>query len=414
MLTQAPKGTSDILPAQSGKWQYLEGLFRDICRKYGLKEIRTPMFEHTELFVRGVGDTTDVVEKQMYSFDDLAGRNITLKPEGTSPAVRAFVENGIFAEAQPTKLYYITPCFRYEKMQKGRYRQFHQFGTEIFGSESPVADAEIVSVAADMFEALGMKDLELRINSVGCPECRAKHREALKEFLSGKYDRLCDTCKGRFNKNPMRILDCKSKECQKLTEGAPMMLDYLCDDCRDHFEQFKSILEDIGIEYVVDPGIVRGLDYYTKTAFEFVSTKEMAQGTVCGGGRYDNLIEQVGGPSTPGVGFGMGIERLLLLLGEEGIELPEDEGVDYMIITMGDETRGYGANLARKLRKAGKSVQMDMMGRNFKNQFKYANKIKAKNTIIIGEDEMKSGSFSVKNMATGEQISVSAGDIDKL
>ncbi|MDO4481292.1 MAG: histidine--tRNA ligase [Bacillota bacterium] len=414
MLTQAPKGTSDILPAQSGKWQYLEGLFRDICRKYGLKEIRTPMFEHTELFVRGVGDTTDVVEKQMYSFDDLAGRNITLKPEGTSPAVRAFVENGMFAEAQPTKLYYITPCFRYEKMQKGRYRQFHQFGTEIFGSESPVADAEIVSVAADMFEALGMKDLELRINSVGCPKCRAKHREALKEFLSGKYDMLCDTCKGRYNKNPMRILDCKSKECQKLTEGAPMMIDYLCDDCRDHFEQFKSILEDIGIEYVVDPGIVRGLDYYTKTAFEFVSTKEMAQGTVCGGGRYDNLIEQVGGPSTPGVGFGMGIERLLLLLGEEGIELPEDEGVDYMIITMGEETRGYGANLARKLRKVGKSVQMDMMGRNFKNQFKYANKIKAKNTIIIGEDEMKSGSFSVKNMATGEQISVSASDIDKL
>lgn len=414
MLTQAPKGTSDILPAQSGKWQYLESLFRDICRKYGLKEIRTPMFEHTELFVRGVGDTTDVVEKQMYSFDDLAGRNITLKPEGTSPAVRAFVENGLFAEAQPTKLYYITPCFRYEKMQKGRYRQFHQFGTEIFGSESPVADAEIVSIAADMFEALGMKDLELRINSVGCPKCRAKHREALKAFLSEKYDRLCDTCKGRFNKNPMRILDCKNKECQKLTEGAPMMIDYLCDDCRDHFEEFKSILEDIGIEYVVDPGIVRGLDYYTKTAFEFVSTKEMAQGTVCGGGRYDNLIEQVGGPSTPGVGFGMGIERLLLLLGEEGIELPEDEGVDYMIITMGDETRGYGAGLARKLRKAGKSVQMDMMGRNFKNQFKYANKIKAKNTIIIGEDEMKSGSFSVKNMATGEQISVSAGDIDKL
>ncbi|MBE6020836.1 MAG: histidine--tRNA ligase [Clostridiales bacterium] len=414
MLTQAPKGTSDILPAQSGKWQYLESLFRDICSRYAMKEIRTPMFEHTELFVRGVGDTTDVVEKQMYSFDDLAGRNITLKPEGTSPAVRAFVENGIYAETQPTKLYYITPCFRYEKMQKGRYRQFHQLGTEIFGSASPMADAEIVSIAADMFEALGMKEIELRINSVGCPECRAKHREALKAFLADKFDGLCDTCKGRYNKNPMRILDCKSKECQKLVEGAPMMLDYLCDDCKDHFEEFKSIITDMGIEYVVDPWIVRGLDYYTKTAFEFVSTKEMAQGTVCGGGRYDNLIEQVGGPSTPGVGFGMGIERLLLLLGEEGIALPEDEGVDYMIITMGDEARGYGAGLARKLRRAGKSVQMDMMGRNFKNQFKYANKIKAKNTIIIGEDEVKTGSFSVKNMATGEQTSVSADEIDKL
>ncbi len=414
MLTQAPKGTSDILPGQSGKWQYLEGLFRDICRRYGLKEIRTPIFEHTELFVRGVGDTTDVVEKQMYSFDDLAGRNLTLKPEGTSPAARAFVENGIFSEMQPTKMYYITPCFRYEKMQKGRYRQFHQMGTEIFGTESPLADAEIVSVAADMLDALGMKEIELRINSVGCPTCRAKHRDALKAFLADKYDGLCDTCKGRFNKNPMRILDCKSKECQRLVQGAPVMLDYLCDDCSDHFEKFKSVLTDMGIEYTVDPGIVRGLDYYTKTAFEFVSTKEMAQGTVCGGGRYDNLVEQIGGPATPGVGFGMGIERLMLLLGEEGISIPEEEGPDYVIVTMGDEAVSYGTALAGKLRKKGRSVLMDMMGRNFKNQFKYANRVKAKKTIIIGGDEVKNNSFSVKNMETGEQISVSAEEIDKL
>lgn len=403
MLTQAPKGTSDILPENSGKWQYLEGLFRDICRRYGMKEIRTPMFENTELFIRGVGDTTDVVEKQMYSFDDLAGRNITLKPEGTSPVARALVENGLYAQMQPTKLFYITPCFRYEKMQKGRYRQFHQFGTEVFGTKSPVADAEIVGVAADMLAALGMKEIELRINSVGCPECRAKHREALKAFLAEKYDDLCETCKGRFNKNPMRILDCKSEKCQKLVEGAPMMLDYLCDDCKDHFEEFKSCLESMGIDYVVDPGIVRGLDYYTKTAFEFVSVREMAQGTVCGGGRYDHLVEDIGGPEVPGVGFGMGIERLLLLLDQEGIEIPSGDSADYVIITMSDEARAKGLGLARELRAKGFQVQTDMMNRNFKNQFKYANKINAKNAIIIGEDEVKNGNFAVKNMSTGEQ-----------
>ncbi len=412
MLTQAPKGTSDILPSQSGKWQYLEGLFRDICGRYGMKEIRTPIFEHTELFVRGVGDTTDVVEKQMYSFDDLGGRNLTLKPEGTSPAARAFVQNGLFKEMQPTKMYYITPCFRYEKMQKGRYRQFHQFGTEIFGTESPVADAEIVSIAADMLDAVGMKEVELRINSVGCPTCRAKHREALKAFLEPKYDQLCKTCQGRFHKNPMRILDCK--DCAKIVQGAPMMLDYLCEDCRNHFEEFQSILKDMDIPFIVDPGIVRGLDYYTKTAFEFVSTKGMAQGTVCGGGRYDHLVEQIGGPETPGVGFGMGIERLMLLLSEEGIEVPEDKSIDYMIITMGDKARSYGLSLARKLRHEGRSVQMDMMGRNFKNQFKYANRIGAKKAIIIGDDEVAAGRFSVKDMETGEQTSVSAEDTDKL
>ena len=412
MLTQAPKGTSDILPSQSGKWQYLEGLFRDICGRYGMKEIRTPMFEHTELFVRGVGDTTDVVEKQMYSFDDLGGRNLTLKPEGTSPAARAFVQNGLFKEMQPTKLYYITPCFRYEKMQKGRYRQFHQFGTEIFGTESPVADAEIVSIAADMLEAVGMKEVELRINSVGCPKCRAKHREALRDFLTPKYDQLCDTCKGRFDKNPMRILDCK--DCQKIVQGAPMMIDYLCDECRSHFEEFQSILKDMDIPFIVDPGIVRGLDYYTKTAFEFVSTKGMAQGTVCGGGRYDHLVEQIGGPETPGVGFGMGIERLMLMLSEEGVEVPEDNTADYMIITMGDNARSFGLSLAKKLRKKGRSVQMDMMGRNFKNQFKYANRIGAKKAVIIGDDEVAAGTFSVKDMETGEQITLSAEDTEQL
>jgi histidyl-tRNA synthetase len=297
-------------------------------------------------------------------------------------------------------------------MQKGRYRQFHQFGTEIFGTESPVADAEIVSVAADMLEAVGMKEVELRINSVGCPVCRAKHREALKAFLEPKYGQLCSTCQGRFNKNPMRILDCK--DCQKIVEGAPMMIDYLCEECSSHFEEFQSILKDMDIPFIVDPGIVRGLDYYTKTAFEFVSTKGMAQGTVCGGGRYDHLVEQIGGPETPGVGFGMGIERLMLMLSEEGIEVPEEASVDYMVITMGDKARSFGIALARKLRKKGRSVQMDMMGRNFKNQFKYANRIGAKKAIIIGDDEVAAGAFSVKDMETGEQITVSAEDTEQL
>lgn len=414
MLTQAPKGTKDILPPQSKQWQYVEGLFREICAEYGFGEIRTPMFEHTELFVRGVGDTTDVVEKQMYSFDDLAGRNITLKPEGTSPAVRAFIENGVYAGVQPTKLYYITPCFRYEKMQKGRYRQFHQMGIEVFGSMDPLADAEVISVAAELLEKVGLKNYELRINSVGCPHCRKIHREALKEFLKGRYDELCDTCKGRYDKNPMRILDCKSDKCKELVEGAPMMLDYLCDDCKDHFEGLKGLLDAMGIEYVVDPWIVRGLDYYTKTAFEFVSTKGMAQGTVCGGGRYDHLVESLGGPEVPGVGYGMGIERLLLLLAEDEIALPDEEEMDYMIITMGDEGKAFGAKLARDLRKKGRRVLMDMMNRNFKNQFKYANKMGVKKTIIIGEDEVKEKKLNVKDMESGEQLVITFDQIDSL
>ena len=414
MLTKAPKGTKDILPGQSSKWQYVEGLFRDICRTYGVEEIRTPMFEHTELFVRGVGDTTDVVEKQMYSFDDLAGRNITLKPEGTSPAVRAFIENGLYAQAQPTKLYYITACFRYEKMQKGRYRQFHQMGVEIFGSESPMADAEVISLAKDMLEKSGMKELELRLNSVGCPECRPRHREALKDFLRDRYEQLCETCKGRYEKNPMRILDCKNENCRRLVENAPLMLDYLCDDCRAHFEKVKELLGEMGITFVIDPWIVRGLDYYTKTAFEFVSTREMAQGTVCGGGRYDHLVEQLGGPGVPGVGFGMGEERLLLLLEEEKAAFPVTEGVDYLLVTMGERARKMAVKIAGRLRKNGRSAVCDMMDRSFKNQMKYANKIGAAKVIILGEDEVEKGICSIKDMKTGEQVTISADHVDNL
>ena len=342
----------------------------------------------------------------MYSFQDYGKRNITLKPEGTSPVVRAYVEHKLYAGVQPSKFYYNIPCFRYEKPQSGRLRQFHQFGIETFGTDDMMADAEIISLANDFLNEMGITDIQLRINSVGCPECRKKHREALKAFLEPKYDQLCDTCKDRYDRNPMRILDCKSPVCQELVQGAPVMLDYLCDDCRDSFEELKSNLDAMGIEYVVDPGIVRGLDYYTKTAFEFVTTKIGAQGTVCGGGRYDHLVEEIGGPSTPGVGFGLGKERLLLTMEACGAEIPQEDGADVFIAVMGDDAKAAGLKLMRELRQSGLSVQMDIMGRNIKNQFKYANRIKARKTVVIGQNELENNSFAIKDMTTSEQVMV--------
>lgn len=406
MLTNAPKGTKDMMPDQAYKWHYIEKAFAEICRKYGFAEIRTPVFEHTELFQRGVGDTTDIVQKEMYSFQDYGKRNITLKPEGTSPVVRAYTEHKLYAGVQPTKVYYNIPCFRYEKPQSGRLRQFHQFGIETFGTMDMMADAEIISLAHDFLEEMGITDIELRINSVGCPECRKNHRAALRKFLEPKYDELCDTCKDRYERNPMRIIDCKSPICQELVAGAPMMIDYLCDDCKEAFEQLKNNLEAMGIEYVVDPGIVRGLDYYTKTAFEFVTTSIGAQGTVCGGGRYDHLVEEIGGPSTPGVGFGLGKERLLLTMEACGVQIPEPAGADVFIAVMGDEAKAAGLKLMRELRQKGIAVQMDVMGRNIKNQFKYANRINARKTIVIGQDELEKNSFAVKDMQTSEQTNV--------
>ncbi len=406
MLTNAPKGTKDMLPDQAYKWHYIEEAFADICRRYGFQEIRTPVFEHTELFQRGVGDTTDIVQKEMYTFQDYGKRSITLKPEGTSPVVRAFTEHKLYAGVQPNKFYYNIPCFRYEKPQSGRLREFHQFGIETFGTMDMMADAECISLGYDFLQEMGITDVELRINSVGCPECRKKHREALREFLKPKYDELCDTCKDRFDRNPMRIIDCKSPICQELVAFAPMMFDYLCDECRDAFEHLKANLDAMGIEYVVDPGIVRGLDYYTKTAFEFVTTKIGAQGTVCGGGRYDKLVEEVGGPSTPGVGFGLGKERLLLTMEACGVEIPEPSGADVFIAVMGDEAKAAGLKLMRELRKQGIAVQMDIMGRNIKNQFKYANRINARKTVVIGQDELEKNSFAIKDMATSQQVNV--------
>ena len=406
MVTSAPKGTKDILPEQVYKWQYVEEKFAELCERYGFKEIRTPVFEHTELFTRGVGDTTDIVQKEMYTFEDHGHRSITLKPEGTSPAVRAFIEHKQYAEVQPTKYYYVTPCYRYEKPQAGRLREFHQFGIETFGTGDMLADAEVICFANDFLSEMGVTDIRLRINSVGCPECRKKHREALKDFLKPNYDKLCNTCKDRYERNPMRIIDCKSPECQEIVKGAPMMIDYLCDDCREAFEDLQRNLDALGIEYEVDPTIVRGLDYYTKTAFEFVTDAIGAQGTVCGGGRYDHLVEEVGGPPIPGVGFGLGIERLLLLMENLGVEIPEPDAVDAFIAVMGDEAKAWGLKLLRELRQKGHKVQMDTLARNVKGQFKYANRLGARYTVVIGDDEIKAGVVSLKEMATSEQREV--------
>lgn len=406
MLTNAPKGTKDILPNQVYKWQYIENAFREACARYVFKEIRTPVFEHTELFSRGVGDTTDIVEKQMYTFQDYGKRSITLKPEGTAPVVRAYVEHKLYADIQPSKLYYIIPCFRYEKPQSGRLREFHQFGIEIFGTDNMMADAEVIGFASDFLNSLGINDLELRINSIGCPKCRETYRIALIDFLRDKYDSLCETCKGRYEKNPMRILDCKSPVCQSLVKGAPYMLDHLCEECKGAFEELKINLDAMGIEYVIDPGIVRGLDYYTKTAFEFVSDKIGAQGTVCGGGRYDHLIEQIGGPPIPGVGFGLGMERLLLLMEASGSVIPEPEELDVFIAVMGERAKKFGLKLMRDLRNQGIITEMDSLGRNIKGQFKYADRLHSKYTIIIGDDELDNNVVSIKNMETSEQNQV--------
>ena len=411
MLTKAPKGTKDVLTDEIYKWHFVEKKFAEICRKYGFREVRTPVFEHTELFARGVGDTTDIVQKEMYTFQDNGKRSITLRPEGTSPVVRALVEHKQFAEVQPVKYYYDIDCFRYEKPQSGRLRAFHQFGIEVFGTKNMLADAEVISLANEFLTELGISDVELRINSIGCPECRKDHREALRKFLEPKYDQLCDTCKERYERNPMRILDCKSPIFQELVKGAPVMLDYLCDDCRQAFEDLKKNLTAMGISYTVDPGIVRGLDYYTKTAFEFVAGGLGAQSTVCGGGRYDHLIEELGGPDVPGVGFGLGIERLLLTMDAAGIQIPEPSGPDALIAVMGDAAREEGLKLMKKLRDQGFHVEMDLLARNFKGQFKYANRAGAAKVIIIGDDELNNRAASVKDMVTGEQIQVPFADL---
>lgn len=411
MIVSIPKGTKDILPSEVHRWQWLEDAFRDCCARYGFSEIRTPIFEHTELFKRGVGDTTDIVQKEMYTFE-LAGRSLTLKPEGTSPVVRAFIENKLYAEPMPAKYYYNIPCFRYEKMQKGRQRQFHQFGIEIFGTENMLADAEVIALAMDYLSGLGIDDLSLRINSIGCPNCRAKYKDALQNFLRPELELLCDTCKDRFDRNPMRILDCKSPSCKEITKNAPRMMDYICEDCRSAFEELKENLTALSIPYKIDTDIVRGLDYYTKTAFEIVSDKIGAQSTVCGGGRYDHLIEEIGGPPTPGVGFGMGIERLLLVLDAAGISISKPETCDVFIAVLGRAPMAQALKTAQSLRASGFKVLTDVMGRNLKAQLKYADRSEASYTMIIGEDELKKGVVTLRNMKESTQKEIKLEEIE--
>ncbi|MDW8799909.1 histidine--tRNA ligase [Clostridium sp. A1-XYC3] len=410
MAIQAPKGTKDVLPGDVYKWQYLEDKFRKISASFGCREIRTPVFEHTELFERGVGETTDVVQKEMYTFNDKAGRSITLKPEGTSPAVRAFVESSLYNEAQPTKLYYFTPVLRYENVQKGRLREHHQFGVEVFGAQEASVDAEIISLAMRVYKELGVKGIELNINSIGCPECRKKYNEALKQFLSKNYDDFCETCKTRFEKNPMRTLDCKVKSCKEIVKGAPLILDYLCDDCNDHFEKLKKYLTALEIEYKVDPLIVRGLDYYSKTVFEIINNGI----TICGGGRYDYLIQEVGGPSMPAMGFGMGIERTILTLEENGIEIPKESYIDLYVAAMGDESKVEALTLINRLRERNIKCDCDHMNRSVKAAMKYANKIDARFIIVLGENELQTGIAKLKRMSDGEQFEINLKDLDSI
>ena len=410
MELQAPKGTKDMLPEDAYKWQYVESTFREVAKTYGIREIRTPVFEHTELFLRGVGDTTDIVQKEMYTFNDKGNRSVTLKPEGTAPAVRAFIENRLFNEAQPTKLYYITPAFRYENVQKGRLRQFHQCGLEMFGSKEPSMDVEVIKVAMDTLNKLGLKSLSLHINNLGCPTCRAKYNDALKAFLKENYDTLCETCKTRFEKNPMRILDCKEKKCKEITKNAPIILDYVCEECETQSHKVKEYLDVLEIPHEIDPGIVRGLDYYTKTIFEIIN----ADFTVCGGGRYDKLIEELGGPDMPAVGFGMGEERLIMTLDNENIEIPKENLFDLYIGARGDEERKVAFKLASDLRVLGVKCEINHMGRSVKAEMKYANKLGASFTTILGEDELNNKKINLKRMSDGEIFEVSLDNCEEI
>lgn len=406
MLTQAPKGTQDMLPKDAHRWQSIEENMRRLCALAGYREIRTPIFEHTELFQRGVGDTTDVVQKEMYTFNDKGNRSITLKPEGTAGVVRALVESHLYAEALPAKLFYVScPCFRYEKPQSGRLRQFHQNGVEVFGAKDASVDAEIIDLAMKLLEANGIGDLKLSINSIGCPECRKAYHEKLRAYLQPKLSTLCKTCQERFERNPLRILDCK-EDADKLTD-APAMLDNLCEDCREHFEKLKSYLDAMQIAYEIDPRIVRGLDYYTKTVFEIITETPNGNLTVCGGGRYDGMVEQLGGPATPGIGFGMGVERMIMVQDLRSIAPQAPALYDVFVVTMGDDARTEGIRLVAELRAAGLKADIDHAARSMKAQFKYANKVGVGKVVVIAGDELAKGVVKLRNMADSTETEIS-------
>ncbi len=403
LITKKIKGTEDVLPKESYRWQFIENIMREESRTYGFKEIRTPVFEHTELFARGVGQTTDVVQKEMYTFDTKGGESVTLRPEGTAGAARAVLEHALENDGLPIKASYFVSCYRYEKPQAGRLREFHQFGLEEYGTQSPVADAELICVAQSIFDRLGLSGIRLEINSIGCPECRAKYHEALKAYFESYKGELCDTCLSRLEKNPMRILDCKSPICSKIAENAPKITDYLCDECDEHFKTVQKYLDVAKVEYTVNPTIVRGLDYYTKTVFEFVTDCIGAQGTVCGGGRYDGLIEELGGKHLPSLGFAMGLERLLMVMDKQGIEIPNNHECALYIATMGDNAKMKAFELLKQVRECGLIAETDVVGRGLRPQMKYADKIGAKYSLVLGDNEIDENKARVKNMTSGEQ-----------
>ena len=404
-----PNGTEDVLPKDVYKWHTVEKITRDTAESFGFSELRFPTFENTDLFLRSVGETTDVVQKEMYTVK-AKETEFTLRPEGTAGAIRAMLQNGLLNEALPQKIFYIISCFRHERPQAGRLREFHQFGLEMAGSPAPTADAEVICLAKNILDRLGLKNIELHINSIGCPTCRAKYHEALKAFFEPHKDELCDTCKERLVKNPMRLLDCKSPEDREIAKDAPVILDYLCEECSEHFAKLKKYLDNAGIAYTVDPKIVRGLDYYTKTVFEFITTEIGAQGTVCGGGRYDGLIEQLGGQHTPALGFGMGIERLLLVMDKQNCDYLSPKKCDIYFATMGDAALEKAMELTRGLREYGYCAEYDLMGRGIKAQMKYANKIGAVYTVVLGDNELADGKAKLKEMESGKETEILLND----
>ena len=403
-MIQKPKGTKDILPDEVYKWQYIESKIKDIFENAGMKEIRVPVFEHTELFSRGVGETTDVVQKEMYTFEDKGGRSITLRPEGTAGVVRSYIENGMASQPTPIKLWYEMAMYRYENVQKGRLREFRQIGTEIFGTSSYLADVECIMLGVKIFKELNIPNIKLNLNSIGCPECRRKYQEALREFIRPNLEKYCDTCKTRFAKNPMRILDCKEKKCKEMNQGAPIILNYLCDDCREHFDKVKKMLTDLGVDFEIDAGIVRGLDYYTRTVFEFVSEDDGL--TVLGGGRYDGLVKEVGGQDTPAVGFAMGAERLLEVFERYNKDVVKPKVMDLYVANIGEKANEFATELVLKLRDKGVFVEKDICERSLKAQFKYADKNNAKFVLTLGDDEVETKKAKIKNMQSGEEIEV--------
>ena len=407
MLTSRPRGTNDFLPGEIEKWQYVEAKIQEICKEYGFSEIRTPIFEHTELFLRGVGETTDIVQKEMYSFTDRGDRSITLRPEGTASTVRAYFEHKLYAGPQPVKVYYIGPMFRYDRPQAGRYRQFHQFGVEVFGSKEPSIDAEVITMTMDLYNRLGLKNLEVHINSVGCPNCRPVHRQKLQEALEPKLTELCETCQGRFDRNPMRILDCKNPSCQGLTKDAPTTTACLCENCGTHFAKVKEYLDVIGINYVVNENLVRGLDYYCNTAFEIIAKGIGAQSSIGGGGRYDGLLQDVGGQEIPGIGYALGLERIILTMENQGVSFPTQPGTDVFVASIGEEADKKAFEIVYKLRQAGHQAEKNHINRGLKAQMKQADRLQAKHVVIIGEEELNKGIAVVRHMSLGTQEEVS-------